>query len=118
MNDVICLRLGIYVGLEGLGIKEALAVANPIWTFGPPESFAFAIDVAKFFSPDYFVTDNPTGKPIPVLWYFIPLLIGITFLAFVLFISLDHKNFSKDTSLLLKKIREAENHTKHGESNE
>lgn len=115
LNDVVCLWLGIYQGLENYSIPEALAIANPIWTFGPPESFSFALDIAKLFSPDYFVDANPTGMPLPVLWYLIPMFIGISVLAFIVFAIVDRKQFVKDVASLRARAMAAKNNQKGSE---
>ncbi len=102
INDIAFIYMGLYPGFNSGDLSGALEAANPVWSFGPPQEFNFVVDIAKFLSPDIFVGDNPTGKLVPVLWYFIPLYIGICILSFPICALADFDNFKSD----MKKYRE------------
>lgn len=95
LNDVLCILVGIYPGTDGMSVGEALALANPVWSFGPPESFAWAKDVAGLFLPDALVGKNG-GTCVPVLWYAVPIYIIITVAALPICIAVDRKRFRVD----------------------
>jgi len=86
--------------MQGLTTLEAMRIINPCWSFGPPEEFSWLIGVVKVFSPDYFVDTNPTGMPTPILWYFIPMYIVITLLAFCVCVAVDRRGFLRDVEYI------------------
>lgn len=102
LNDAICIAAGIYPGLEGMPIPDALYLANPVWAFGPPESFSFALNIAKVFSPDAWVGDNPGGRCLPILWYAVPTYLFITAVAFFVCTAVDRKKFVSDVKNIHK----------------
>ena len=104
LNDIICMSLGIYGVLTTENLYESLAIANPIWSFGPPEGFGFVMDIADFFTPDFLLGKNG-GRLVPVLWYFIPLYIGINIVAFAVFAISDRRKFSLDFEAFRTKIK-------------
>lgn len=105
LNDIICIKLGIYIGAEKLTLIDALYFANPTWSFGPPEAFAgLLLPICEALTPR-FMLYTQSGRCVPVLWYFIPLYILITLLAFALLASLDAKSFKTDLESLKKKIK-------------
>lgn len=103
LNDVLCILIGIYPGVEGMSLGEALRAANPVWSFGPPESFSWISDVAKIFLPDSWVGENPAGRYVPVVWYLVPMYLGITAVSFPICVLCDFKNFRSDVSKLFTK---------------
>ena len=106
INDVLCLYLDIYAGLSKNDVWGSLAIANPCWTFGPPESFSFVLDIVNVFSPDYFVFGGKGGAPIPILWYLIPLYIGITLVSFPICALFDKENFKADMKRYKTSLKE------------
>ncbi len=97
LNDIIFIYIGLYPGLEIYdNLYDALARANPVWAFVPPDDFPFVEAVAKFFAPDILVGDNATGRCAPVLWYFIPVYLAITLIALPICALCDLKNFKSD----------------------
>ncbi len=93
LNDTVCYYAGIFKGTEGLSLYEALKLANPVWSFGPPESFSWLLELADSVMPDFFISTNPTGAPLPVLWYAVPLYVIITIIAFVVLALSDKDGF-------------------------
>lgn len=84
LNDALCIYLGIYPGVSAEdGVFNALATINPLWTFGPPDNFAWVRGIVKFFVPDSWVGVSGTDC-IPVLWYAFPLYLGVTLIAFLI----------------------------------
>ena len=88
-NDVIAVSLGIFDGYDKSDLYGALLGANPCFSMGPPENFAWLADISAVFTPSVFLGNNKTGMYTPILWYAIPLLIGISIIAFLLFFAID-----------------------------
>ena len=101
LNDIICLKLGIYVGFDNMDLGEALRTMNPCWSFGVPEQFEWIGGVAKVFLPDSMVGDNATGTYTPVLWYAIPVYLVMTLAALPITVALDRENFKRDVKKYL-----------------
>lgn len=102
VNDVIFISMGIYDTLSVENLYQSLATANPVWSFGVPDGFGFIKEIAKALSPDVWVGENPAGIPVPILWYFIPVYLGITLVAFPICALVDKKNFVSD----IKRLRD------------
>ncbi len=96
LNDIVFICMGLYPDLSSENLYESLLIANPAWSFAPPAAFPFVVDIAKALSPDIFVGANPAGIYVPVLWYFIPVYLGITLLAFPVCALVDRQNFVSD----------------------
>ena len=105
LNDLLCIVIGIYPGLSDMSLLDALYAANPVWAFGPPDNFAFALDVAKIFSPDSWVSFGERGRCLPILWYAIPLYLFITVAAFFVCAIADRKVFISDFKKYIQKIK-------------
>lgn len=105
LNDAVCILIGIYPGVEGMTLAEALYVANPVWVFGPPEDFSWVMSIAKVFSPDAWVGVNDGGRLIPVLWYAVPLYLGITVVSLPVCALVDRKNFVSNFKKYTQKIK-------------
>jgi hypothetical protein len=50
-----------------------------------PKGPAWVLDIVKIFSPPVFLGQNKTGLYVPILWYAIPLFLGLNLVAFPLF---------------------------------
>lgn len=105
LNDAVCVLLGIYPGVEGMPLREALYTVNPVWAFGPPESFSWVIAIARFFSPDVWVGENAAGICFPILWYAVPMYVIITAVALPVCALVDRKNFVSDFKKYTQKIK-------------
>lgn len=84
-------------------IYEKLAVANPIWAFGPPEEFSFVVRIASRLSPS-FLFESKAGNLVPVLWYLIPFYFGISIVALAVFALSDRARFVSDMKAVITKI--------------
>ena len=105
INDIVFITMGKYHGApEGAELYEVLLMANPCWSIAPPDAFPFVFDIVKIFSPPIFTGDNPNGMIVPVMWYFIPLYIGITLLAFIVLGVMDKENFVPEMKSLFAKL--------------
>jgi len=104
-NDAVCILLGIYPGVEGMTLADALYRISPVWSFGPPEEFAWVIRIVDVFSPDVFVGNGGKTPLVPILWYAIPVYIGITLIALPICISADYKRFKADVRDFFTKKR-------------
>ena len=74
---------------------------------GPKESFSWLVDIIKYLSPSVFMGNNASGQYAPILWYAIPLYIGISIISFVVFILVDRKHFKEDIMKLKHKKGES-----------
>ena len=78
------------------GVKEHLYQVlynqNPTWSMHPTDIFAALEGVIDFFSPD-FLMNSATNMYVPVLWYFVPVYLLITFLAFIITMIFDKAGF-------------------------
>ncbi len=102
-NDAVCVLLGIYPGVEGLPFAEALYRINPVWMFGVAEEFpAYEIimSAVEYLSPSVWIGNNAAGLSIPILWYAIPVYIGVTLMAFPICVLADRKRFKADIARL------------------
>ncbi len=96
INDIFFLYMGLYPGESAENLFESLSHINPVWSFGPPEQFAFVEGIAKFFSPDIFVGENAAGLYVPILWYFIPIFLAISILSLPITALFDKERFLSD----------------------
>lgn len=103
-NNVILITSGYYAGVDSRDIFGALWDNNPCMMMGPYEPAPWVADLAVVFSPSVFLGNNPAGTYVPILWYAIPLYLGISFLSFILFAALDRKNLKADFRRLRKKL--------------
>jgi len=101
-NDAFFVAIGHYPVKNPDNMYYALAEINPCWSIRPPEGFGFLNEVFEFFTPAFFSGDNKFGVPLPFLWYFIPMYIFITIMAFLISILIDKKHFVNDLNLIKK----------------
>jgi hypothetical protein len=102
INDIFFLYMGLYPGESAENLFESLGHINPVWSFGPPEQFAFVGEIARLFSPDVFVGENKAGLLVPILWYFIPIFLAISILSLPITAFFDKERFLCD----VKKYKE------------
>ena len=105
LNDTLCYYFGLFGDTVGKGLFEVLAIANPVWSFGPPESFGFLGKYAAIFLPDSWCGANSGNTYLPFIWYAIPLYLVITVIVFLLFMFADHESFRSDLSKISQKIK-------------
>lgn len=99
-NDMIY----IVVNSHGMptNMYETLCSLNPTWSMRPNEKFGFLVRIIDFFSPDIFMNVE-TNTYIPILWYFIPIYLLITTLAFIVTIIFDREGFNNFISKFKRK---------------
>lgn len=83
LNDVILIKTDNYPGTNSNDIFGSLVKVNPGWSMGPSSNMQWVENIIKIFSPSFFCGNNPWNIYIPILWYAIPLYLGITFLIYV-----------------------------------
>ena len=104
INDIIFITLGLFGGYEHHDLYTSLLKINPCFSMGPPEEFSWLADLSAFFTPSVFLGENSTGLYTPILWYAIPIYIGITLVAVALFFGMDSKNLRIAISSLKVKL--------------
>lgn len=82
VNDCIFIRLGLYPGTDAADLYGSLLKMNPCGIMAPPEGLPWLADIVRIFTPDFL-------WGIPFLWYAIPLYVGISLIALVLFLLSD-----------------------------
>jgi uncharacterized membrane protein YwaF len=82
VNDVIFVRLGLYPGTDSADLYGSLVKLNPCGVMAPPEGLPWLEGIVGLFTPACF-------RGIPFLWYAIPLYLGVSFIALVLFLLAD-----------------------------
>lgn len=94
VNDIIFLALGLYPTTNPSDIYASLCEINPCWSIVPPQGFEWLIKIIGIFSPSFLMGGNSSGFYVPILWYAIPMYIGITLVSFIVCISVDFKAFT------------------------
>ena len=82
VNDCVFIRLGLYPGTDAADIYGSLLNLNPCGVMAPPEGLPWLADIVGFFTPECF-------RGMPFFWYAIPLYLGISLIALVLFLLAD-----------------------------
>ena len=91
LNNVVSIVIGLHPGVSAQNLYQSLLHDNPCMLMGPKEGFEWLLAVIKPLSLPAFCGNNPTGYYAPILWYAVPLYIGITGLAYVVFTLADRK---------------------------
>ncbi len=78
LNDTLCCLTGL---IPSDNIFQTLSDLNPCWSMRPaaPENFQWAADLLESLSPS-FLLGNETRPYVPILWFFIPIYLGLFFL--------------------------------------
>ena len=84
VNDAVLIHFGLYPVSNKENLFAALSELNPGWSMHPTAQFEWLVDIIAFFSPSFFLGNNPWGVYIPILWYAIPLYLGITLLVCIM----------------------------------
>lgn len=93
LNNVIFMTVGLYPEGDGQTLYEQLVSINPCMMMEPKENMAWLNRILELFSPPFFLGQNPYGRYAPILWYAMPVYLGISLAAYVLFSLLDWRNF-------------------------
>ncbi len=94
INDFVCMAMGIYPGASIDSFYQSMQRINPCGMMGPPEGLPWLVDLVKVFSPAVFMGENPAGLYVPILWYAVPLFVGLSVASAVVFSLMDRENFS------------------------
>ena len=92
VNDFVMMTLGMYPGADISTFYQSMLKINPCGLMGPPQALPWVEKLVRLLSPPVFMGENPTGLYVPILWYAIPLFVGISIGAVILFWVLDKKN--------------------------
>jgi len=84
VNDAVLIRLGLYPVKNPEDLFACLSELNPGCSMHPSAQFDWIVDIVAIFTPSFFLGNNPWGVYIPILWYAIPLYLGMTLLACVI----------------------------------
>lgn len=104
INDVLLICAGIYPKIDQIsGIYNLLLETNTCLMMGPGDGMPWLVDLIRVFSPSIFMGNNPAGQYVPILWYAIPLYLGISVAALLTFSVLDRKNLAADIRALRAK---------------
>lgn len=101
VNDFVMMSMGMYTGVDVGTFYQSMLKINPCGLMGPPATLPWVENLVRLLSPKVFMGANPAGRYVPILWYAIPLFVGMTLVSAILFFSIDRKNLVND----LKKWR-------------
>ena len=105
LNDAFFVSIGCYDGTIPDDVYGSLCLINPCWSVLPPENFDWLVSIIAFFSPSFLMGGNSAGFYVPVLWYAIPMYLGITLAAFVVCAIIDTSSFKHDFSMLKQLVK-------------
>lgn len=89
INDVIFVSMGYsFYNIEG-DIYTQLNQSNPCMLMGPKAGFAWLSGFLECFSLPVFLGQNPAGCYAPILWYALPVYLGISGASLALFTVLE-----------------------------
>ena len=97
-NNTLGIILGLAHGSTAAELYETLCRMNPCWVMMPSADDVFAplVSLIHALSPDFLCGKNATGQYAPILWYALPVYIGISAAACLFFTVIDRKNFVSD----------------------
>ena len=102
INDIVCIALGIYGSFTLDGLYDALVEMNPAMCMKPNASFPILDKIVSKMSPSAFLPSGNDGVYVPILWYAIPVFLGVTLLSFVVAALVNRKEFLSD----MRKLKE------------
>ena len=91
LNDVTIMAMGLYPNADINHFYDCMVEINPFGMMGPPTMASWVENLVQPFSPSIFLGNNPAGLYVPILWYAIPLYLGISLLCLVTFFIFDRK---------------------------
>lgn len=92
INDAIFMSIGLFPGGQGKDLYSQMLISNPCMLMGPKEGFAWISNVFQKLSFPVFLGENPSGRYAPILWYALPVFLGISLGAIALFALIDRKS--------------------------
>lgn len=93
VNNAVFMSMGLFPGNSSDLYTQLLSV-NPCMLMGPKEGFEWLTELLQVFSPSVLLGNNPAGHYAPILWYALPVFVGISLIAYVLFSLLEQSPFS------------------------
>ncbi len=94
-NNVIFILLGFCPGIDSGNLYAGLIKYGACAMMGPPASMSWLGTIARFFTLPMFVGENPADRYAPILWYAVPLYLGITALTAAAFAVMKKMGFTK-----------------------
>lgn len=95
INNVIFMTIGLYPEGIGVSLYDQLLQINPCMMMAPKGKITWLVGILKTGSPSAFLGNNPNGRYAPILWYALPVYLGISIAAFAVFALLNWKDFRK-----------------------
>ncbi len=105
LNDIFFLAIGQYPVSNPSDIYGSLCEINPCWSIVPPSNFDWLVKIIGFFTPSFLMGNNSAGLYVPILWYAIPMYLGITLVAFIICVSCDLSSFKSYLESVKAKIK-------------
>ncbi len=85
LNDAVLVVTDNYYTPYPDNLFESLKYINPGWSMRPSPDMPWVEEIVALFTPSFLLGENPWGVHIPILWYAIPLYLGITFLTYLVY---------------------------------
>ena len=98
LNDLFFLWIGEYPVSNPSDIYGSLCEINPCWSIIEPSNFDWLTGLIRVFTPKFF-------EGLPILWYAIPMYIGITLVSFTVCTLVDLSAFKADFSAFKNRIK-------------
>ena len=95
-NNVIFMTVGLYPEGIGSSLYDQLLRINPCMMMAPKGEFKWLDSILKLAAPSVFLGNNPSGCYAPILWYALPVYLGISMGTFGVFALLNWKDFRKN----------------------
>ena len=89
------MTIGLYPEGIGVSLYDQLLQINPCMMMAPKGKITWLVGILKTGSPSAFLGNNPNGRYAPILWYALPVYLGISIAAFAVFALLNWKDFRK-----------------------
>ena len=93
VNDIFFIVIGHYPVSNPSDIYGSLREINPCWSITAPAGFDWLMNIISSFTPAFLRGGNASGFYVPILWYAIPMYLGITLVAFVVCVLCDLSAF-------------------------
>lgn len=92
INDAIFMSIGLFPGGQGKDLYSQMLISNPCMLMGPKEGFTWISNMMQTLSFPVFLGQNPSGRYAPILWYALPVFLGISLGAIALFALIDRES--------------------------
>ncbi len=109
INDIFFIAIGHYPVSNPSDIYGSLCEINPCWSITAPSGFDWLVKIISAFTPAFLRGGNSAGFYVPILWYAIPMYLGITLVAFVVCVLCDLGTFKAYLSNIKENISKKRN---------